>query len=181
MKFAVTILSAVSICLTSAAQAAEYTQSMKCETTKGPTVAYQPNGGTFKVESVTDGDADPVFMVLGVWAPHSAHKTYASNGSKTLGDAVLLTEPNAVFLKQPTYVKVDGEYFVTSAKFKVTSKMRKDFRPEIKNAVKDTSIGDLSLEKLKEIKQSIDSTLEKALAEQTVDSEVVCEMTGSLK
>ena len=98
MKLAVTVLSAVSICLTSAAHAAEYSQSMKCETIKGPTVGYQPNGGTFKVESVTDGDADPVFMVLGVWAPHSAHKTYASNGRKgDLGDAVLLTEPNAVF------------------------------------------------------------------------------------
>ena len=78
-------------------------------------------------------------------------------------------------------MKVDGEYFVTSAKFKVTSKMRKDFRAEIKNAVKDTSIGGLSLENLKAIKQSIDATLEQALAEQTVDSEVVCEMTGSLK
>ncbi len=57
MKFAVTILSAESICLTSTVQAAPYTQSMKCKTTKGPTVGYQLIGGKFKVQSVTDFDA----------------------------------------------------------------------------------------------------------------------------
>lgn len=180
MKKMTTLLSVLSICLTSIANAGSYSQTMTCKTIKGPELVYQKNGGTFKIESVTDASADPVFMVLGVWAPHSAHKAYISSENGGL-KSVILAEPKAVFLKEPTYIKVDGEYHVTSAQFKITSKMRSDFTGEVASLVADSGIGDLSVEKINQIKQNINSVLNKAIVEQTIDSEVICEMAGSLK
>lgn len=155
-----------------------YTQSMTCKTLKGPSVGYRPDGGTFKVTSVTDGDTAPVWKVLGVWSPGSAHEAITSQLGGGPMERVILSEPNAEFVTAPTYRKVDGEYQVTSAQFKVTSKMRRDIRSDVKGIVKDLVQVGMSAEQIAAAKLKLDAVLDAALSEQPVDSEVLCSVVG---